>query len=298
MDLLWLRSPQSSARSALVFHHPDCAYFTASEETEAVLVYGAWYRCTLNPLTSVTGCTQACLMTIQRPTLITCGMALTALLFSLSDIAAQDTRPKLTTLYTGIAAQAGVVIGSGGVLYGTTPFGGTGTCLEGCGTVFSLTPPASPGGAWAETVIYSFAGGSDGSGPSAGVVIGGGGMLYGTTVSGGAGACDGGCGTVYSLVPPTSRGGVWTETVLYTFKGGIYEDGILPEARVVIGSGGVLYSTTVGSGTSATGTVFSLAPPLSPGWPALSVYPMTKPSVAGLSRKRPGPVSLAARGQP
>jgi len=24
--------------SALVFHHPDCAYFTASEETEAVMV--------------------------------------------------------------------------------------------------------------------------------------------------------------------------------------------------------------------------------------------------------------------
>ena len=37
---------------------------------------------------------------------------------------------------------AGVVIGVGGVLYGTSEFGGA----MGYGIVFSLTPPASPGG--------------------------------------------------------------------------------------------------------------------------------------------------------
>jgi 5-methyltetrahydrofolate--homocysteine methyltransferase len=32
-----MMDPEASV-SALVFHHPDCAYFTASEETEAVMV--------------------------------------------------------------------------------------------------------------------------------------------------------------------------------------------------------------------------------------------------------------------
>jgi uncharacterized repeat protein (TIGR03803 family) len=38
----------------------------------------------------------------------------------------------------------GVTIGGGGVLYGTTGVGGAASA----GTVFSLTPPASEGGAW------------------------------------------------------------------------------------------------------------------------------------------------------
>jgi hypothetical protein len=32
-----MMDPEASV-SALVFHHPDCPYFTASEETEAVMV--------------------------------------------------------------------------------------------------------------------------------------------------------------------------------------------------------------------------------------------------------------------
>jgi len=32
-----MMEPEASV-SALVFHHPDCAYFTASEETETILV--------------------------------------------------------------------------------------------------------------------------------------------------------------------------------------------------------------------------------------------------------------------
>ncbi len=61
---------------------------------------------------------------------------------------------------------AGLVVGSGGVIYGTTEFGGSfngyqcGTTP--CGTVFSLTPPSSPGAAWTKTTIYDFQGNSDG----------------------------------------------------------------------------------------------------------------------------------------
>jgi uncharacterized repeat protein (TIGR03803 family) len=94
----------------------------------------------------------------------------------------------------------GVAIGPGGVLYGTTTDGGGGHCFHGCGTVFSLSPPASPGGAWTLTVLHTFSGGADGTGADAGVTVGtapdGHTILYGSTYAGGAGF-----GTVYSVEP-------------------------------------------------------------------------------------------------
>ena len=70
--------------------------------------------------------------------------------------------------------------------------------------MFSLTPPASPGGAWTETVLHGFAGGHDGSYPT-GIVIGPD-ALYGTT-SDFYGNYPSGAGTVFSLKPPASAGG-------------------------------------------------------------------------------------------
>jgi uncharacterized repeat protein (TIGR03803 family) len=154
------------------------------------------------------------------------------------------------------AFPAGLTVGNDRVLYGTTAFGGT----FDYGTVFSLTPPASPGGAWTETVLYSFKGGTDGSQPNGNLVIGSGEVLYGTTFSGG----DSDFGTVYSVAPPASAGAPWTETVLHRFSG--YPDGGLPEAGVVIGAGGVLYGATpYGGSSSDAGTVYSLTPPASSG---------------------------------
>ena len=149
---------------------------------------------------------------------------------------------------------AGLTMDSSGVLYGTTSAGGP----SGSGTVFSLTPPASQGGSWTEEVIYSFTGFGDGATPYAGVVIGTGETLYGTTTYGGA-AND---GTIYALTPPASQGGAWTKTTLYSFSG--LTDGAWP-AATVIGSGGVLYGTTQAGGTSGRGTVYSLTPPASQG---------------------------------
>ena len=166
------------------------------------------------------------------------------------------------------ASILGDLVGFDGVLYGTTESGGN----SNSGTVFSLTPPASPGGVPTETVLYSFIGGNDGSNPLASVVIGPGGILYGTTPSGGSS----GYGTVFSLAPPSAPGGPWTETVIHAFKG---SDGATPYGSVVIGyraSGQmVLYGTTIygGSGSclngpnAGCGTVFSLTPPHSPGSP-------------------------------
>jgi uncharacterized repeat protein (TIGR03803 family) len=159
----------------------------------------------------------------------------------------------------GSDPQAGVVIGPGGALYGTTYSGGTSTCPSGCGTVFQLTPPASSGAPWTETILHTFTGGSDGANPQGGVAIGSGGKIYGTTTSGGTFNN----GTVFSLTPPASPGGSWTETILHSFTGGT--DGGNPQANVVIGVSGALYGTTAGGGNSSAcsggcGTVFALAP--------------------------------------
>jgi len=230
-------------------------------------------------------------MTVGRPALTICRTPFTALAVSSAYTLAQ-TVPTLTTLHSftggsdGEALWGGVVIGSAGVLYGTSGGGGTSSaCYEGCGKVFSLTPPASPGSVWTEAVLYSFTGG-DGAGPEASVVIGSGGVLYGTTEYGGTGSCSGtGCGTVFSLTPPLFPGGTWTQTVLHNFTGSP-GDGAIPQAALVIGGDGVLYGTTTyggsgacvppGSGTGC-GTVFSLTPPAAPGgaWTETVLYNFT-----------------------
>jgi uncharacterized repeat protein (TIGR03803 family) len=74
-----------------------------------------------------------------------------------------------------------------GTLYGVTAGGGT---SDG-GTVFKVTTSGK------ETVLHSFAGGSDGFNPS-GVLTEVTGVLYGTTLSGGGASA---AGTVYSLTP-------------------------------------------------------------------------------------------------
>jgi hypothetical protein len=196
--------------------------------------------------------------------------------FSLTPPASPGSAWTEVVLYDGFTncgefCSTGVVIGNGGVLYGATETGGMNSCLEGCGTVFSVSPPASPGGAWTEAVLYSFEGATDGFGPN-GVVISKSGVLYGTTSGGGTGtACYGGCGTVFSLTPPASPGGLWSKAVLHNFGG---RDGQYPSAPVVIGSGGVLYGTASYGGTGSCpgvsggcGTVFSLRPPASLGGP-------------------------------
>jgi uncharacterized repeat protein (TIGR03803 family) len=156
-----------------------------------------------------------------------------------------------------------VAIGSGGVLYGMTWAGGTSAnCgAGGCGTAFSLTPPAAAGGSWTETVLHDFTSqGGDGSFPLGALVTETSGRIYGTTKGGGGAGCpqQGGCGTAFVLTPPASPGGVWTETVLHHFPG--QSGGGLPSAGLVIGESGVLYGTTYSGGTSGYGTVFSLAP--------------------------------------
>jgi uncharacterized repeat protein (TIGR03803 family) len=152
----------------------------------------------------------------------------------------------------GAQPSGGLTFDAAGNLYGTTSFGGSANCKLGCGTIFKLTPTS---GGWAETVVYTFTGGSDGSEPYARLVSDAQGNFYGTTLLGGnlGTLCTSGCGTVFKL---SSVNGAWKENVLYAFAGG--NDGAWPHASLTFDGAGNLYSTTNGGGTYGSGTVFRL----------------------------------------
>ncbi|HUI43699.1 MAG TPA: choice-of-anchor tandem repeat GloVer-containing protein, partial [Terriglobia bacterium] len=183
----------------------------------------------------------------------------------------------------GAAPRGGLALGPMGVLYGATHYGGN----MGLGAVFALQPPASPDGAWTESVVYSFQGGGvDGEIPYSSVTMGSGGILYGTTWSGGTS----GFGTVYSLAPPAIPGGAWTETVLHSFAGG--RDGQNPGVGVAIGADGVLYGSTNYGGGSNGGTIYSLTPSAG-GWTEAVIHEF--PRISG-RYPAPGPVTIAPSG--
>ena len=78
---------------------------------------------------------------------------------------------------------AGLALDQAGNLYGTTAWGGIGSCEGGCGVVFKLTPGAQ--GIWTYSVLHKFTGNHDGARPFAGLVFDKRGNLYGTTAYGG-----------------------------------------------------------------------------------------------------------------
>ena len=121
--------------------------------------------------------------------------------------------------------------------------------------VFKLTPMV--GGQWQQSVLYSFTCFSDGKNPYGGVTLDGAGNLYGTTVAGGAGGiCSGdGCGVVFQL---TQSGGVWSESVLYSF--GDLPDAAGPGGGVVFDRAGNLYGTAADGGAYSAGAIFQLSP--------------------------------------
>lgn len=179
----------------------------------------------------------------------------------------------------GALPAGGVVFDTAGNLYGATDQG-FGFCPPGqCGSVFQLAPPVKQGDPWIETVLHVFTGTSngDGSSPAGGLVSDGAGNLYGTAAYGGAGDCvllgtKVGCGIVYEMTPPRTKGGVWTEIVLYSFQGG--KDGYLPVGNLTFDKAGNLYGATYYGGGYGScnspyyqncGTIFQLTPPKTKG---------------------------------
>jgi uncharacterized repeat protein (TIGR03803 family) len=139
----------------------------------------------------------------------------------------------------GSTPEGSLILNAAGDMFGTTFAGGS----SNFGTVFKISVKG------AEAVIYSFAGGSDGANPIAGLAMDKAGNLYGTTSTGGTFNA----GTVFKV---SSTG---KHTVLYNF-GQSVNDGSTPVAGVTLDPKGNLYGTTSVAGNSGYGTVFQLKP--------------------------------------
>jgi uncharacterized repeat protein (TIGR03803 family) len=127
---------------------------------------------------------------------------------------------------------AGALLEWQGNFYGVTEQGGrAAACNLGCGTVFKVTPSGT------ETVLYAFKAGSDGAGPTTGLLASNG-VFYGATSGGG----QYGFGTVFSLTP----GG--TEKILYSFQNGA--DGAYPDGGLTLAPGGFYGTTFLGGGST------------------------------------------------
>lgn len=154
-----------------------------------------------------------------------------------------------TTLYsfTGGADGANpgfsyLIFDGAGNLYGTTFSGGA----NGDGVVFELSPAV---GAWKETVLYNFVGGSTGANPNSGLIMDKAGNFYGATAEGGAGNV----GTIFELSPSD---GSWSQQVIYNDNiHGVGNDG----AGLIMDANGNIIS-------ASTSQVFKLSPNGKGGW--------------------------------
>lgn len=159
-----------------------------------------------------------------------------------------------------------VVFDKAGNLYGTTVSSLSSAVCDpqqdvhiDCGTIFELSPNSN--GSWTETVLYRFTGQGDGAFPTGPLAIDASGNLFGTTNSGGSGACPldptFGCGTAYELSP---NSGGWTLTTLHSFTG---SDGYEPSGLMIDASGNLIGTTAYGGTTNSNclfgcGFVYSL----------------------------------------
>lgn len=140
----------------------------------------------------------------------------------------------------GRVPQSALIEGTGGQIYGTAPFGnGPGQF----GTVFRMEKDGS-----SYATLHSFTSSPDGANPSAGVIEGPGGFLYGATEKGGTNQS----GTLFRI----STNGSGHE-VLYHFRssGG---DGRRPVQSLMLASDGRLYGTTFAGGAKDAGSLFTI----------------------------------------
>lgn len=174
----------------------------------------------------------------------------------------------------GYEPYAGVTLDQQGRIYGTAISGG----IHDSGVVFRL---AREGEGWSLSPIYSFGSqNNDGYNPTARVLFGPGGLLYGTTSGGGTGKS----GTVFSLQPPATACKAalcpWLETILYNFTGAA--DGGDPlYGDLTFDQAGNIYGTTATGGSSGEGAVFKLTRSGN-GWTESVIYNFTGGSDGGI----------------
>ncbi len=143
----------------------------------------------------------------------------------------------------------GLVQGPEGTLYGTTQEGGSTANggSSGYGTVFRINPDGS-----GYRILHNFksVSSADATLPSAGLVIGADGGLYGASLYGGASNL----GAIFKLGPDGSDYGL-----LYEF-GSTPGDGAYPQAALIRASDGGLFGTAQLGGQANGGTIYRLAP--------------------------------------
>src|SRR5579872_299219 len=192
----------------------------------------------------------------------------------------------------GSTPVAGLLRDANGNLYGTTAFGGSvrPRCQRGCGVVFKLSPEGT------ETVLHTFADGTDGAFPESALIADAQGNLYGTAQSDPPTTLHP-CGLVFKLTPGNSLttfgvcnvqdlsglvqdslgnlygtsavggsfglGTVFEVTsggqssILYSFAGGA-NDGTTPIASLLLDQQGNLFGPTFSGGPYSAGTIFEL----------------------------------------
>lgn len=181
----------------------------------------------------------------------------------------------------GAGPLSGVVEAPDGSLYGATESGGGGECSGGCGVVYRLAPAA--GGRYDFEVIYRFRKVRDGVRSASRLAIDADGVLYGTTVAGGASDM----GTVFTI---SRVADTWKKTTIHSFTGG-GGDGQFPQSGVVFGPDGALYGTTLlgGDPTAPKGTVYRLEKRPGGGWRFELIFRLK----GGVDGERPvGPVAF------
>jgi uncharacterized repeat protein (TIGR03803 family) len=148
-------------------------------------------------------------------------------------IFATTTAGSLTDLHDfdpaeGFCPNAGLTLATDGSFYGTTLGGGNNQN----GVLFKITPKGT------YTVLHFFAGGADGSGPSAAPIEASNGALYGTTEGDSTGS------TIYKY---TAAGGL---NAIYQFDG-THGQGVI--APLIQGTDGKLYGTASSGGRTVAG---------------------------------------------
>jgi uncharacterized repeat protein (TIGR03803 family) len=161
----------------------------------------------------------------------------------------------------GYRPRGQLLFAADGAIYGVASRGGItdSACANstdstnGCGLVYRLTPPETPGEHWILTVLYRFKNYEDGIWPIGGLVMRGG-ALYGTTSVAG-GFANG--GNVFKLTPKADANALWTKETLAVFNA---STGLTPQATLTL-KDGKFYGTTLTGSDAAAGAVFELSPP-------------------------------------
>ena len=121
------------------------------------------------------------------------------------------------------------------------------------GSVYRLIPGAT-GQPWHFQLLYEFTNGEYALSP---LFVDTSGAIYGISLFGDANGCNGSCGLVFQLVPPSGQNTTWTENVLYEFQG--EADGGNPRT-LLMDKTGVIYGTNSYGGANSTGVIFRLTP--------------------------------------